>query len=109
MDEDKVLAAIAALGQELRGEVARVEARIGALQAPQDAFRGAVMGKFEQVRDELTVIREDVGVVMLTASRAVRRTEQDRDEMRGLGDQVAKMFTSMLRMRTDIEELQRRA
>ena len=41
--------------------------------------------------------------------RAVKRTDGDREDMRDLSEMVNKMWNSMLRMKTDIEELQRRA
>ena len=97
MDEDKVLAALAGL-----------EARLAGLQGSTDAFRGAVMGKLEQVQDELTALRADVSVVSFAAMRGVKRTEGDREDVRDLSDMVNKMWLSMLRMRTDIEELQKK-
>ena len=90
MDEDKVLAAIAAI------------------QASMDAFRGEVVAKFERVEDTLTSIKADISVVSFSAMRAVKRSESDREELRDLSEMVNKMWTSVLRMKTDIEELQKK-
>ena len=90
MDEDKVLAAIARL------------------QASMDAFRGDVMAKFERVENELTALKADISVVSFSAMRAVKRSEGDREDLRDLSEMVNKMWTSVLRMKTDIEELQKK-
>ena len=90
MDEDKVLAAIARL------------------QTSMDAFRGDVMAKFEWVEDELTALKADISVVSFSAMRAVKRSEGDRENLRDLSEMVNKMWTSVLRMKTDIEELQKK-
>ena len=91
MDEDKVLAAIAAL----RGEIGDL--------------RSVVMGKLEQVQDQVTAVKADIAVVSFSAMRAVKRTDADREDMRDLSEMVNKMWLSMLRMKTDIDELQKRA
>ena len=113
MDEDKVLAAIAALSVELGGLRADLRAE---LQRGLDEVRGevaglrtVVMGKLKQMQDELTALRSDLAVTSFSAMRGVRRTEGDREDMRDLSEMVNKMWTSMLRMKTDIGELQRRA
>ena len=67
MDEDKVLAAIAAL----RGEVGDL--------------RTVVMGKLEQVQDQVTAVKADIAVVSFSAMRAVKRTDADREDMRDVG------------------------
>lgn len=55
----------------------RVLAAVAAMQASMDAFRGEVMAKFERVEDALTSIKADVSVVSFSAMRAVKRSEGD--------------------------------
>ena len=50
MDEDKVLAAIAALGGDLRAE----------MRNELSELRGALMARFERVEDRLTSMAEDI-------------------------------------------------
>ena len=90
MDEDKVLAALTAM------------------QASIDAFRGDVMAKFERVEDVLTSIKADISVVSFSAMRSVKRSESDREEMRDLSEMVNKMWVTVLRLKTDVEELKDR-
>jgi len=94
MDDDRVLAAIAGLRGELLGEVT--------------GLRTAVMGKFEQVQNELTAIRSDLTVVSAAAVRAVKRTEADREDMRDLNELVTSMMVSLRILRTEVDELKGR-
>ena len=94
MDEVRVLAAIAALRSELLGEVT--------------GLRTAVMGKLEQVQNELTAIRSDLTVASAAAVRAVKRTDADREDMRDLNELVTSMMVSLRILRTEVDELKGR-
>ncbi len=111
MDEDKVLAALAALRNEvmaLRGEMTGLRGEMTGLRDGATELRSVMMGKFEQVQNELTAIKSDLSVAGFAAMRAVKRTDADREDMRDLNELVNKLLATMLRLRTDVDELRDR-
>ena len=112
MDEDKVLAALDALRGDVAARFEGVEARMAEGFAAADGkmtqLRTVLMGKFEEMQNELAAIRDDLTVSANAAMRAVKRTDGDRDDMRDLNQLVNSMLVSLQRLRTDVDELKGR-
>ncbi len=101
MDEDKVLAAIAQLGAHMAEGFMLAESDVKQLRVD-------LMGKLEQVQNELTAMRDDVAVAGFAAMRAVKRTDSDREDARDLNELVNTVLRSVMRLRTEVDELKGR-
>jgi hypothetical protein len=80
MSEQTILAAIAALSTQI------------------DSLRVDVMQRLDGHSNQLTAIRDDIGVNMAATDQAVRVNDNTRDEMRNLGDIVTAMRRQIRRL-----------
>ncbi|HEY4043322.1 MAG TPA: hypothetical protein VGM32_15955 [Rhodopila sp.] len=86
---DPVLTAIA----QLRGDLTQL--------------RGDVVGKLADIQNGLTSIREDIGVNVHRAERALATNENTRSELRLLGGEVAAMWRQIKLLESQVRELRR--
>jgi hypothetical protein len=94
MTDDPILAALA-----------RLEAGQGAIVVEQTRLRVDMMGKLEAIQNALTGIRDDIGVNMGSADRAILANDHTRDEVRLLGEQMSAMWRQIKRLESDVREL----
>ena len=72
-------------------------------------FRVVVMTRFERMEDRQTATATDITVNMAAAAQAMRRQENDREELRLLNDLIMKMQMQVRRLQTDVGDLQKKA
>ena len=123
MDEDKVLAALVRLEQgqanllsdmtTLKTDVAGLQAEqhstrkdIDSLRREQTEFRVVVMDRFERVENRLSAMSEDITTNMGAAMHALKRQDNDREEVRALTTMVHQMYTQVKRLQTDMTDVQ---
>jgi len=101
MSEDPVLVALRRIEAQMAEGFVSADVRMTQLRVD-------MMGKLEQVQNELTAIREDLSVAGFAAMRAVKRTDSDREDMQDLNELVNTVLRSLMRLRTDVDELKDR-
>lgn len=94
------------MDEELRTALLAMEAR---LQAQMTDLRVATMDRFERVENKLTSMSEDMRVTMAAASIGMQQCDGDRRDLAVFTDVVNTLQRKLLRMQTDIEELQKKA
>ena len=112
MSDDRVLAALTRLEAQMAEGFVSADAKMtelrSELRGEVTGLRTVLMGKLEQVQNELTAVREDLSVAGFAAMRAVKRTDADREDMQNLNELVNTVLKSLMRLRTDVDELRGR-
>jgi outer membrane murein-binding lipoprotein Lpp len=90
---------------QLHGDVAQLRGDMTQMRGDVAQLLGDMMGKLEQIQNDLTGIHEDIGVNMGRAERALATNENTRNELRMLGGEVAAMWRQIKRLETEIREL----
>ncbi len=122
MDEDRILAALTRLesGQpDLQRDMASLKTDLAAFKASVDGrfqhvadqmtdFR-VVVSRFERVEDRLTSMATDITVNMGAVDHAIRRQDNDRDELRSLTKLTNLVMSQVRHLQSNVEELQKKA
>ena len=75
------------------------------LEAGQNQLRTDLMARMDRLGDDISRIRDDIGVNMGRAERAVEAADHTREELRSLGSEVAAMWRKVNRLESDIRDL----
>ena len=73
--------------------------------AALNRFRADVMGKLEKIENELSAIRDDIGVNMGRADAVDRSNERIRADVRSMHDQLVIHWRQIKRLETEVREL----
>jgi archaellum component FlaC len=98
---DRILAKLDALEASQR----QVEAGLRQVEAGQTQLRIDLMGRMERLGDDIGRIRDDIGVNMGRADRAIEAADHAREELRSLGSEVAAMWRKVNRLESDVRDL----
>ena len=101
---DRILAKLDALEASQR----QVEASLRQVEAGQTQLRIDLMGRMERLGDDIGRIRDDIGVNMGRADRAIEAADHMRDELRSLGSEIAAMWRKVNRLESDVRDLHSR-
>ena len=69
------------------------------------ALRTDLMARMDRLQDSITAIRDDIGVNMGAADRAVEANDHTRAEVRSLGEVVTAMGRQIQRLQADVRAL----
>lgn len=83
----------------------RIPAKLDVLEAGQKQLRIDLMARMERLGDEIGRIRDDIGVNMGRAERAIEAADHTRDELRSLGSEIAAMWRKVNRLEGDVRDL----
>ena len=98
---DRILAKLDVLETGQR----QLEASHRQLEAGQNQLRIDLMPRMDRLGDDISRIRDDIGVNMGRAERAVEAADHTREELRSLGSEVAAMWRKVNRLESDIRDL----
>jgi archaellum component FlaC len=105
---DRILAKLDVLeaGQkQLEAGQKRLEAGHERLEANQKQLRVDLMGRMDRLGDDIGRIRDDIGVNMGRAERAIEAADHTREELRSLGSEIAAMWRKVNRLESDVRDL----
>jgi len=84
---------------------AKLEARLAAVESSQTSLRIDIMGRMDRLENSLTDIRSDI-VVNISAVNHIRTMHDNtREEVRLIGDHVARMFMQIKGIQTRLREI----
>jgi len=83
----------------------RILAKLDLLDAGQKQLRIDLMGRMDWLGDEIGRIRDDSGVNMGRADRAIEPADHTREELRSLGSEIAAMWRKVNRLESDVRDL----
>jgi hypothetical protein len=105
---DRILAKLDALeaGQNrLEGGYKQLEAGYKQLETGQTQLRIDLMARMDRLGDDIGRIRDDIGVNMGRADRAIEAASHTREELRSLGSEIAAMWRKVNRLESDVRDL----
>jgi archaellum component FlaC len=108
---DRILAKLDALEasqRQVEASLRQVEAGQRQVEAGQTQLRIDLMGRMERLGDDIGRIRDDIGVNMGRADRAIEAADHMRDELRSLGSEIAAMWRKVNRLESDVRDLHSR-
>ena len=83
----------------------RLEAGYKQLETGQTQLRIDLMARMDRLGDDIGRIRDDIGVNMGRADRAIEAAGHTREELRSLGSEVAAMWRKVNRLESDVRDL----
>ncbi|HME26241.1 MAG TPA: hypothetical protein VKI44_33760 [Acetobacteraceae bacterium] len=91
--------------KQLESGQKQLEAGYKQLESGQTQLRVDLMGRMDRLGDDITRIRDDIGVNMGRAERAIEVADHTREELRSLGSEVAAMWRKVNRLEGDVRDL----
>ena len=75
------------------------------LEAGQNQLRTDLMARMDRLGDDISRIRDDIGVNMGRPERAIEAADHTRKELRSLGSEVAAMWRKVNSLESDVRDL----
>ena len=91
--------------KQLEAGQKQLEAGQRQLEAGQKQLRIDLMGRMERLGDQIGRIRDDIGVNMGRAERAIEAADHTREELRSLGNEIAAMWRKVNLLESDVRDL----
>ena len=86
-------------------EFETILAMLATLERGQVSLRADIIGKLEKIENELTAIRDDIGVNMGRADAVERSNENIRADVRSMQEQMTVHWRQIKRLETNVREL----